>query len=369
MASIISNILPTEDLSTRAYMRWDATGVEEVPPNEAEDIQAVAELINEGQRRTWNSTRHGYGGTHARTQGIVKGTFIVPDDLPPHLKQTELFQHGGEYPVACRYSSEPGDPGLDDRIPQPRGFAMKLFNVKGDMFEAGMDTPTQDIEFNSTPAIDLADAKTTKEIIGLRLKHAGNKDELNKHLNARHDAQLQLGRDQVRNTHLESTRQYSQTAYRFGDYVIKYSLVPSTETQKKLYEETVKPEHDEAILQKWLQNFHAHHDAEYLFQVQLLENLSDQPVEYSGAVWDESKYPWQTVAKLVIPQQDSFDYERKRFWEDYARVDPWHGLKSLQPLGSSNRLRRAVYAASSSMRRKLNGVKEVQVKSIDEIPN
>lgn len=113
MTDIISNVLPSEDLSTRAYLRWDAKGVEVVPPNEAEDIQAVADMINEGQRRTWNSTRHGYSGTHARTQGIVKGTFIVPDDLPPHLKQTELFQHGGEYPVACRYSSEPGDPGLD----------------------------------------------------------------------------------------------------------------------------------------------------------------------------------------------------------------------------------------------------------------
>lgn len=64
---------------------------------------------------------------HARTQGLVKGTLVVPDDLPRHLKQS-IFAHGGEYPVVCRYSSEPGDPGLDDRIPQPRGFAMKVFN-------------------------------------------------------------------------------------------------------------------------------------------------------------------------------------------------------------------------------------------------
>ncbi len=26
-----------------------------------------------------------------------------------------MFAHGGEYPVVCRYSSEPGDPGLDVR--------------------------------------------------------------------------------------------------------------------------------------------------------------------------------------------------------------------------------------------------------------
>lgn len=51
-------------------------------------------------------------GTHARTQGLVKGKLVVPDDLPKHLKQS-LFEHGGEYQVVARYSSEPGDPGLD----------------------------------------------------------------------------------------------------------------------------------------------------------------------------------------------------------------------------------------------------------------
>ena len=228
-----------------------------------------------------------------------------------------------------------------DRIPQPRGFAMKVFNVDGEMFDAGRDFPTQDIEFNSTPALDLTDAKTTREIINLRIKHGANQPELYKHLEAREDTALQKARDSVRNTHLESTRQYSQTAYRFGDFVAKYCLMPSSDTQRKLYEETVKPDqHGSDILSTWLSNFHGAHDAEYLLQFQLLENIEDQPVEYAGKIWDPEKYPWQTVAKLVIPKQDSFDYELKSYWEDHIRVDPWHGLKTLQPLGSPNRLRR-----------------------------
>lgn len=157
---------------------------------------------------------------------------------------------------------------------------MKIFNVEGEMLEAGKDISTQDIEFNSTPALDLADAKTTEEIIRLRINYGGNQKELYKHLEARDDTDLQKFRDTVRNTHLESTRQYSQTAYRFGDYVTKWSLAPSTETQRKLYEETVKPEDRPDILHRWLQNFHKEHDAEYLWQFQLCENLEDQPVEY-----------------------------------------------------------------------------------------
>ena len=54
---------------------------------------------------------------------------------------------------------------------------MKVFNVQGEMFEPDKDFPTQDIEFNSTPALYLADAKTTKEILGLGLKHGYNTTE------------------------------------------------------------------------------------------------------------------------------------------------------------------------------------------------
>lgn len=129
---------------------------------------------------------------------------------------------------------------------------MKLFNVTGDMFETGASYPTQDIEFNSTPALDLADAKTTRVIIGLRIKYASDQKELCKHLEKRPDTELQKARDGVRNIHLESTRQYSQTAYCFGDYVVKYCLVPTSETQRMLYEETVRPDHGDDILHLWL---------------------------------------------------------------------------------------------------------------------
>ncbi|KAL8635349.1 MAG: hypothetical protein Q9228_007148 [Teloschistes exilis] len=354
-------------LADRNYIRWDAEGVEKIPEGEEEDIKAVAEMINAIQKAQWNSHRHCYSGTHARTQGLVKGKLVVHDN-PAHLKQS-FFDHPAEYPVVCRYSSEPGDPGLDDRIPQPRGFAMKVFNVHGEMLSSpASDIPTQDIEFNSTPALDLADAKTTREIIDLRIKYGNNQPELYKQLEARKDTELQKYRDTVRNTHLESTRQYSQTAYRFGDYVAKYCLVPSSETQKKLYEETVKPADGSDILSRWLQNFHREHDAEYLLQFQLCENLEDQPVEYAGKVWDPEKYPWQTVATLVVPKQDSFDWELKNFWEDQIRVDPWHGLKTLQPMGGPNRLRKVVYPASSALRRKMNARPEVNVKSLDEVP-
>ena len=217
---------------------------------------------------------------------------------------------------------------------------MKVFGVEGEMFDAGKGIPTQDIEFNSTPALDLTDAKTTKEIVALRMKYGADKDGLYEALAKRNDTDLQTARDQVKNTHLESTRQYSQTAYRFGDYIAKYALVPTSETQKKLADETVKPEHGPHILSEWLRNFHLKHEAEYELQFQLCENLDEQPVETAGVIWDPEKYPFQTVAKLVIPKQESFNFPLMGYWMNRLRIDPFMGLISLQPIGSPNRLRK-----------------------------
>ena len=65
-------------------------------------------------------------------------------------------------------SSEPGVPNLDDRIPQPRGLGIKLFNVEGKKLnENGLNT--QDFEFNSCNILELGSAQTALEIIGLRM--------------------------------------------------------------------------------------------------------------------------------------------------------------------------------------------------------
>lgn len=73
------------------------------------------------------------------------------------------------------------------------------------MYNQGKDFPTWDIDFNSTPSLDLADAKTTKEIVDLCNNYGHDKEELYKHLSKRRDMDQQTVRDRVHNTHLEST--------------------------------------------------------------------------------------------------------------------------------------------------------------------
>lgn len=53
---------PSSDLSSRKYIRWDDSRVEKIPEGEAEDIQAVADLINKSQAAMFNQHRHCFGG-------------------------------------------------------------------------------------------------------------------------------------------------------------------------------------------------------------------------------------------------------------------------------------------------------------------
>lgn len=54
--------MATNGVASRNYIRWDTPGVEKIPEGEAEDIQAVADMINVMQRAQFNKHRHMYGG-------------------------------------------------------------------------------------------------------------------------------------------------------------------------------------------------------------------------------------------------------------------------------------------------------------------
>jgi len=50
------------DIASRSYIHWDIPGAEKIPPSEADDIQAVADMINAIQRTHYNKARYAYGG-------------------------------------------------------------------------------------------------------------------------------------------------------------------------------------------------------------------------------------------------------------------------------------------------------------------
>lgn len=51
------------------------------------------------------------------------------------------------------------------------------------------------------------------------------------------------------------------------------------------------------------------------------------------------------------------------------RLDPWHGLETLRPLGGASRLRKHIYPVSNRWRKAMNARPDVSVHSIDDIPD
>ncbi len=238
---------------TETYVRWDAPGVEDpIPSNESEILDEISSQIQTCQHAVLaaqkehhssgvdgqaeisgakeSSTRDNdklsagacpvaFTGTHVKTFGVLtQGKFTIGADLPPHLAQGIAANAAGtSFPAAMRYSSEP-TALVDDRVSQPRGAGLKLFNVPGKRLAAPPGVPadltTMDLEFNSAPNLELGSPKITRDIIALRLKYGSDAQGLDKALRQRDDYDVQDGRNRAPNAPVVAQTMYSQAPIR-----------------------------------------------------------------------------------------------------------------------------------------------------------
>ncbi|KAK4569477.1 hypothetical protein LTR86_003240 [Recurvomyces mirabilis] len=350
---------------------WNNPKVEPEVANEPDLIEKVCEIINKVQQRNFSRYRHGFRGTHVKTQAIVKGSMVVEKDLPPHLSQGLFGRSGQRYPLAIRYANEPSFL-QDDRAPGPRGCGMKVFDVDGGSFldSVGERTKTQDFTFNNAPLLELTDLPTTLEIFMIRERSFDDPDNLKAELSKRKDKDLQFAPARLPNHHFMAYTMYSQSAYRYGDYVTKYAMFPTSRLQQELAEQAkITDDSDPDQHSLWLLEYFQQHDATFDFRIQLCRSLDEQSVEDCSKAWDEEKKPFETVAMITLRKgQDVFHPERRAYWDDHMKLNVWYGLQAHQPLGSANRLRKQLYQASVAKRSEMNAINIELVSSINQIP-
>ncbi|KAK9412769.1 putative Catalase [Seiridium unicorne] len=358
------------NMSNQQYVKWTDPSVEPQIDNEEQLQRELFDTVRRTQEHNFSIHRHAFRGTHVKTQGVVKGTLTVVPDLPPELAQGICSSANAQKPhdIALRYANEPSFL-QDDRAPGPRGCGLKIFDVEGDFLDrVGTETKTQDMTFNNAPILELRDLKTTVEIFQIRERHFREPDKIEPELKKRKDKNLQLAPAQLPNQHFLSYVMYSQSAYRWGEHVAKYALFPTVDA-KDLEKLKITDDADPEQHSKWIREYFASRDATYDLRVQLCQSTRSQPVEDASVQWDETAFPFQTVAKVVFPAgQDSFSTDRRLFWEESMRLNVWYGLKEHQPLGSVNRLRRKMYELSEQFRGKHNASSIVDLKSVDQIP-
>ncbi len=157
-------------------------------------------------------------------------------------------------------------------------------------------------------------------------------------------------------------------ALRYGDHVAKISAAPRSQDVRALTGRPVGRRAGDSALRDLVADFFASHGAEYDLRAQLCVDVDRMPIEDASVLWPEELSPHQVVAVLHLPAQDPYSDARRRYADDVLSFNPWHALEAHRPLGSIMRSRRVAYARSSDFRHTVNGVREREPSSIDELP-
>ena len=302
---------------------------------------------------------------HAKSHALLQGTLTVREGLSREFAQG-LFAAPGKYPIILRVSTIPGDI-LDDHVSVPRGIAMKVTGVQGERLNGSEDDGTQDFVMVEGPTFG---APTAAKFLGnLKLlakttdKAEWAKVALSKVLRGVEKGIEAIGSKSSLITTLggrpltnpAGDTYYSQTPFRYGEYMAKFSLVPISPNLTALTDVEIDLAGRRDGLRQELTNVFAANGATWEFRVQLLTDLKAMPIEDSSVAWPEDASPYVPVATVTVEPQIAWSEERAKIGDDQLAFSVWHGLAAHRPLGSINRVRKDAYAMSAQYRSRVNG--------------
>ncbi|MBA2935218.1 catalase family protein [Sphingomonas sp. CGMCC 1.13654] len=339
--------------------------VEKVEPDEAETIRGLEEQFKIILDTTSKDYGHGVRSVHAKGHGIARGTLTVHDGLSPEFAQG-LFAAPGQYEAIFRLSTNAGDI-LDDSIDLPRGLALKILGIEGERLPGSEGDATQDFVMVNGPTFAAPTPKAflanLKMLAKTTDKAEGGKKLLSGLFRAAEAALEAVGGQSAFLTTLGGAKPvhplgatyYSQTPFRYGDYVAKFSLVPASAVLKDFADATIDAAGRPDAIRENVREGLIGEGGTWEFRVQLCADLEKMPIEDPTVLWDEKASPFVTVATLDVSPQVAWQDGVSQKIEDELAFSPWHGLTAHQPLGGVNRARKSPYDFSADYRGRVNG--------------
>ncbi|ALA59268.1 hypothetical protein NITMOv2_2862 [Nitrospira moscoviensis] len=346
-----------------------------------EDERATVDALVETMRKIHQTTFHDYGhavrATHAKSHGLLLGTFRVLDGLPHHYAQG-LFAEPRCYPAVLRFSTQPGDI-LDDRVSSTRGLAVKVIGVDGERLAGSEQDVTQDFVMQDTPAFQAADAGSFLRRFRLLAATADTGQEWKKAFSAVMrgvEALVEragglsptlraLGGHPI--THILSETFYTQAPLLYGSYMAKLSVVPVSGGLQRLIGRELDLTGRPNGLRDAVVEFFRARGGVWEVRAQLCTDTARMPVEDASVRWPERLSPYIPVARLTVPPQEAWSEARSRAIDDGLSFTPWHGLAAHRPLGSIMRARRVVYEESARFRAEHNRQPIHEPRSLDDV--
>ena len=147
---------------------------------------------------------------------------------------------------------------------------------------------------------------------------------------------------------LATTRYFSASPIRFGDYAVHYALTPHARPDAGAKAGTSADYLADELAARLRGG-----PVVYDFQVQFFVDEAKTPIEDASVEWKEADAPFVTVARLTLPRQDVASDAGRRLAvqvEGFS-FDPWHAVEELRPLGNIMRARNVAYRVSTGERR------------------
>ena len=349
--------------------------IEQPDDDERETIAGIIDAMR-GESQT---TRERYGKavrtSHAKSHALVRGTIEVKDGLPPELAQG-LFAEPKTYDVIVRMAHVPGECLDDNKVSCPRGMAIKIFDVEGEMLPGHSGGHTQDLLLDSGavsfpspgPKAFLATIKQLEMVTPAPEPVKSAVSFGSRGINAIFKAfgSNSPNMDFFGHTpqHPLAERYYSQTPFRYGDYIAKFAMIPVAPGLREQEGEKLDVSGDPDALRHDVVGWLRDHDAEYDLCVQLCTDLDAMPIENALTTWPEEDSPYRPVARLRIPAQDAYS---NAYLEEGLSFAPTHSLAAHKPIGGINRARLAAYDLMADERRRINSAPTAEPADIDEL--
>jgi hypothetical protein len=319
-------------------------------PGEEQFLDSIISTFQKQMSGLWKPGGFERGG-NTKTHGIVRGEFIVHDDLPEQYRHG-VFAQPRTYRAWVRFSG-PGPyitPDIDDV-----GFmsiSIKLMGVDGPKLMSE-EKFTQDMTAVSTPTFVTPDVRANAQLQLASLQNASLFHFVSFHRSHLLDLIMQGLWVKTQSSPFEAPY-FSCVPYLLGEgQAMQYSVWPKTTKRTPIPRLPLRPP-DNYLRNAMAASLDAG-DVELDYRIQLQTDPFLMPIENAGVLWPEKLSPRVSVATLRLPRQ-RFDSAAQINFEKRLSYNPWHSIAEHRPLGNQSRARRRMYLALSTLRHDMNAI-------------
>jgi hypothetical protein len=316
---------------------------EKIAPDEERRYAGYARQFAQIQAR--RSQRWGPGrALHRKQLTAAHGTLETLDGLSGYARQG-LFAKPCFHDAWVRLSNGAMDVA-PDKVPDVRGFALRVFGVEGPSALGNGPAKSQDFTLINQ---ELFAFPTSDEFVSFVAAAAQGKGEMFRYIFKRYG--LLGGPRQLARLLRVSGKPFSGFATEplfstlpmaNGPYAVRVRLLPARSNG------TAAAGADD----DWALDFCsrlARQPLHWDMQLQFFASEAITPIENASVNWAT---PYTTVARLMLPKQDCASAEGKALAAQIEGtvIDPWQALAEHRPLGDVQRARKVVYFESQKGR-------------------